>query len=139
MLKVNRNNFYQRLADRLAGRICRSEGILPIKIEVKEIRRGGRACNDTRRITIPLWANRTKEYFVYYVIHELTHIIRPYGGHNQLFKTTEQAICKRYNIKIQYKKAYPKFLYEYKTGKVLCGRHGQEVYQSYNGIMDLTQ
>jgi len=130
MLKVNSNNYHQKFAERLAKRICRIEGILPITIEVKQIRRGGRACLQTRYISIPLWANRTKEYFVYYVIHELTHFILPYHGHNKIFKLREQAICKRYDITISYKKAYPKFLYQYKTGKVLCGQRGEAVSQA---------
>ena len=124
MLKVNRNNYYQKLADKLARHICRKENILPVKIEVKNICRGGRARIDTRYISIPLWANRTKEYFIYYVIHELTHLIITARGHNFVFKAKEQEILKRYNIKIQYSKAYPKYLYEYKTGRAICGKYG---------------
>lgn len=128
MLKVNKNNYYQKLADRLARRICRTENISPITIEVKNICRGGRAILDTRYISIPLWANRTKEYFVYYVIHELTHFIGvgdyKYLGHSETFKLKEQDILKRYNIKIEYSKAYPKYLYDYKTNKAICSKYG---------------
>jgi len=127
MLKVNKNNYYQRLASRLASRICKQAQISPITIEVKELRSGGRAILNSRYISIPLWANRTKEYFVYYVIHEITHMILPCGGHNEAFKMKEQEICKRYNIAIQYSKAYPKFLIEYKTGKILCEQYGYSV------------
>jgi len=127
MLKVNRNNYYQRSASRLSSRICKQAQILPITIEVKELRRGGRAILNSRYISIPLWANRTKEYFIYYVIHEITHMILPYGGHSEAFKTKEQEICKRYNIAIQYSKAYPKCLLRHDTGQVVCGKYGYSI------------
>jgi len=127
MKRVNKNNYYQRFAERLACRICRQELIMPIMIEVKELRRGGRAILNNRYISIPLWANRTKEYFIYYVIHEITHMILPHGGHNEAFKEKEQEICKRYNIAIQYSKAYPKCLLRHDTGQIVCGKYGYSI------------
>jgi predicted SprT family Zn-dependent metalloprotease len=102
---------------------------MPITIEVKELRRGGRAVFNSRYISIPLWANRTKEYFIYYVIHEITHFIcmGKYRGHGEEFKMIEQEICKRYNIAIQYSKAYPKCLLRQDTGQVLCGKYGYSI------------
>lgn len=127
MKRVNKNNYHQKFAERLASRICRQEHIMPITIEVKELRRGGRAILNSRYISIPLWANRTKEYFIYYVIHEITHMILPCGGHNEAFKMKEQDICKRYNIVIQYSKAYPKCLLRHDTGQVVCGKYGYSI------------
>lgn len=129
MKRINKNNYHQRFAVRLTSRICRQEHIMPITIEVKELRSCGRAIFNSRYISIPLWANRTKEYFIYYVIHEICHFIcmGKYIGHGEEFKMIEQEICKRYNIAIQYSKAYPKFLIEYKTGKILCEQYGYSV------------
>jgi hypothetical protein len=110
---------------------------LPVTIEVKELRRGGRAILKTRYISIPLWTNRTKEYFIYYIIHELTHFIITKQGHNFVFKAKEQEILKRYDIKIKYSKAYPKFLYHYNTGQIICGKYGEKLEQAYNGIVNL--
>ena len=127
MKRVNKNNYHQKFAEHLARRICRQAQIPPITIEVKELRRGGRAGLHNRYISIPLWANRTKEYFIYYVIHELTHFICSYCGHSYAFKLKEQEICKRYNIAIQYSKAYPKYLLRHDTGQIVCGKYGYSI------------
>ena len=124
MKRLNKNNYYQRFAVRLASRICRQAQVPPVTIEVKELRRGGRAVLHNRYISIPLWANRTKEYFIYYVIHEITHFICSYCGHSMAFKLKEQEICKRYNIAIEYSKAYPKRLLRHDTGQLICGKYG---------------
>ena len=49
------------------------------------------------------------------------------GMHRELqteFKMIEQEICKRYNIAIQYSKAYPKYLLRHDTGELICSKYG---------------
>jgi predicted metal-dependent hydrolase len=70
-------------------------------------------------ITIPTWILKESEQFqTYYVIHEVCHFI--YLGHGPLFKEVERKMCKRWDIEIEYAKAYPKKLYA----------NGQMVYNS---------
>lgn len=86
----------------------------PIKIKVKDIRQG-HALYLNRTITIPSWsANKGKEYFYYYVIHEFTHFICydkfKHHGHSPEFKKIETAILKEWGLYPIYAKAYIKEL-----------------------------
>lgn len=85
-----------------------------IKIKVKNIRRG-HSYHGTRYISIPFWASeRSKEYFTYYVLHEISHIINHdksgKRGHGCSFKSIEQKLLRDYDLIPIYKKAYIKEL-----------------------------
>lgn len=86
---------------------------LSCKIHFKNIRRG--RATPLGYVSIPLWALTLGEvYFIYYILHELCHQIeyKKYGvsSHDNNFKNIEKALLNRFNIKIEYKKVYPKRL-----------------------------
>ena len=124
MKNLNKNNRVVRYGQRLVDRISYYEGLEPVRLEVKGIRGGGRACYRTRRITVPEWACRNKYYFTYYAIHEILHFAFMGQGHSKAFKKREFETLKHYGIIIKYNRAYPNHL-EDLEGNTICGRGGK--------------
>ena len=94
--------------------LLKEYNIFEVKILFKDIRKGWSI--EKGNISIPLWSfNISKEFALYYVIHEIIHqiIYRDYHTfkHNREFKELEMALLERYNIIPKYAKAYPKALY----------------------------
>ncbi len=85
------------------------------KIKFKKIS-GGRATK-LGNISIPKWTlkeSKNQYYALYYVIHEVSHLIQYHRGlkgcHTDEFKEIEKALMLRYNMIPIYSKAYPKKL-----------------------------
>jgi hypothetical protein len=82
-------------------------------LQIKDLKRGGRANWKTSCISIPLWALKYGEHYVtYYTLHELTHYYNGHlGGHGPLFKSIEDKLLGLWGLSIKRAKAYPKSLY----------------------------
>jgi len=100
---------------------------MDIDITVKDVNRGNARCRykGYYRITIPQWAiDRSEEYGIYYICHELAHCTcsELFGtmGHCTEFKVIEDVYLADFGITIKRKKAYPKTLVAF----------GQEVYRN---------
>jgi predicted SprT family Zn-dependent metalloprotease len=92
-------------------------------VKIKDIQGGGRYSDKTDTITLPKWIFKNSEEFViYYIVHELCHTY--YSGHPREFKRLEQAVLSKWDIEIEYAKAYPKYLYS----------NGVEVYESWREL-----
>jgi hypothetical protein len=86
-----------------------------IDIKIKDVRRGNaRYRQGGYRITIPQWAMANGWYGIYYIVHELAHIVCHqlfnHMGHTEEFKMIEDAYLADFGLKVQRKKAYPKAL-----------------------------
>ncbi len=81
-----------------------------INIQFKSVKRG-RARYLTNSITIPLWIlNYPIEYQYYYIIHEVTHFIAIYQGHNDMFKQKEKELLNEFGLIPIYNRVYIKQL-----------------------------
>lgn len=92
---------------------------LLLQIEITDSKRGWSRAG---RISVPTWAiERGFEYFTYYIIHEISHhIAGSKHGHDYYFKEIEiHWVKKLINCNIEYKKAYPKRLINFHSGKVV--------------------
>jgi hypothetical protein len=112
-LHINKNDI-QHQAEELKNFLIIEYKLEPIKIKVKDIRRG-RAIYSSRFISIPLWAyNIGISYFYWYIIHEVSHFIcndkLNYHGHGKTFKIIETKILKTWGLNPIYSKAYVKEL-----------------------------
>jgi len=84
-----------------------------VEVHFKKVYRGH--SRPSGYISIPLWSlEKGKAFVIYYIVHELTHIIlyRSWGGwnHTTEFKTKEKELLQKFNIELIYAKAYPKEL-----------------------------
>lgn len=84
------------IAEQIRDLIVKQYNLEPIKIRVKDIRRGF-AYYDSRAISIPIWAYlQGLDYFRAYVLHELGHFINydttKTFGHNKNFKRIEKEL-----------------------------------------------
>ena len=73
---------------------------------------GGKANLKKAHFTIPRHALAEGEaYTLYYVIHEFTHCLGHYKGHDNTFKRKERTVLNLLGMSIDYARAYPKALY----------------------------
>ena len=94
---------YQDIADCTMGYF----GKPFVKVVVKDVVRGY-AHKDY--IVIPKWIQMyAEEYQIYYIIHELSHIIAGVENkHNDKFKEIEDKALRLWSLEIERKKVYPK-------------------------------
>jgi len=86
--------------------------ILRIKTKLVRMKKinGGRA--NKSYISIPLWVkDYDTAYQIYYAVHEICHYKKGCNKHNILFKEIEDKMLALWNIEIERKKAYPKYIY----------------------------
>ena len=107
------NKALQQITDEITGMF----GLESIPIKLKDVSKG-RAHGRKGYIVFPLWVieQREPEYVLYYLIHEISHIIEynRFGktNHNEYFKKLEQAILEKFGYGIKYKKAYAREIYK---------------------------
>lgn len=122
--------------ERVARFVARRMGLRessrgPFRVYIKNNGRGwgGTSTRTGRKyITIPHWVLHVKNsaWAVYYITHEVCHLIAKDGGHGDAFKRTERATLRIFGIGIQYgtgnkyKRTYPMELYSIKTAEQLC-------------------
>lgn len=88
-------------------------------------RRGYARWNDHlgRRFSIPLHAlNKSEEYAVYYVAHELAHHAFFGTNHGPKMKEVEGNLLAAFDIEIEYLKEYPRRLIRKSTGETVHER-----------------
>ena len=95
-------------AQSIADDITRRRKTQPIKIVVRELYRG-HAHIESRFVSVPTSAYYLEnlEYFTYYTIHEITHLIANTIKHNADFKRVERHELKLWGLNIEYRRAYP--------------------------------
>lgn len=115
MLRKQRNEIrgsvaeYQTEANELVEYYGTKYGVKIDGIQVKDLRRGraritaNKTGNVEYKITIPVWAIKNgREYFWYYVIHEISHLenFQKFHGwnHDRMFKTIEKAYLQDFGI-----------------------------------------
>ena len=103
----------QKEAERIKDLLLAGYQIAPVDIKVKDIRRG--YASYTRYISIPLWAFwQGKDFFTYYIIHEVCHFINHDRGgnygHSGKFKEIETGVLGQWGLKPIYNRAYVKQL-----------------------------
>lgn len=135
--KMKNIKYHKALAERLKNRIVKKYDLSDYvkTLKVKKINRG-RSIYKSGFISIPKWSIENKRYFVYYVLHELTHFIiykkekekilpDNVNTHGIEFKSIEKDLLYNYGIKVIYKKPYPKYLTD-RQGKIICEEHGKK-------------
>jgi len=92
----------------VADAMCQRHQVAAITVEIRVVRRG-RARPGTHRVTVPAWALALgREYAVYYVIHEVTHLISGQARHTPRFHELEVEWLARYGMRPVYRRAYPR-------------------------------
>lgn len=82
--------------------------------------RGGWCSYVTQNITIPEWTQACGEsYIIYYVVHEVCHLLDFKDRHGAQFQRIEDKALKLWGIRIDRLRVYPKRLY----------LNGQKVYE----------
>jgi hypothetical protein len=114
--------FYYNL---IAKSLIKEFGLEGVEVHFRDLYRGH--SRPSGYISIPLWTlERGKVYVIYYIVHELTHIILYRRGqnwnHTPEFKAEEKQVLAKFNIDIVYARAYPKILKQ----------NGSIVYKKYS-------
>src|SRR5689334_18020766 len=81
----------------------RSDFPIRPRVELRTLKRGGRANWTSQTISIPEWATKFGEtYLIYYVLHELTHYYNGrLGGHGPKFREIENKLLSLWGITIR--------------------------------------
>ena len=88
---------------------------MKVELQIKDVQRG-RATKPKSgyRIIIPQWAFRHGEnYWIYYVCHELAHVMHHslfgnWGGHIDSYKVVEDMYLADFGLRVERAKAYPR-------------------------------
>jgi hypothetical protein len=113
-----------RELQKVANAMCRQAKVAAIGVEVREVRRG-RARPRTGRVTVPTWAlDLGRAYALYYVIHEVVHLLIREARHTPRFHETEVQWLVQYGMRPVYRRAYPKQMWSL-DGVLLWEFHGR--------------
>lgn len=109
------------LVENFINKICEDWGAIPPTILFQNRLRGEvEYKNGGYIICYPTWLFECSyPYFIYYIIHELTHILT-LSDHSERFKQIENELCNCYSeLRIEYDKEYAKAIYDLKTNTLL--------------------
>jgi uncharacterized cupin superfamily protein len=103
----------------VADRMCAAKKIPAVTVQMKSIRRG-HAHTRTRRVSVPAWVVlQGRDYAIYYVIHEVCHIVSGQRKHNRQFQNVEVRWLATFGMRPVYDRAYPKRLLARDDGRTL--------------------
>lgn len=83
----------------------------PVAVSLRNTR-NGKAYHEFRLVTVPMWALKYgDDYTIYYVIHEVAHIVYGKGGHGEGYKAVEDRLLSYWELSIKRARAYPRTVY----------------------------